>query len=76
MMQQPEIKMLNDFQVTLIIQNGALIFKQEIDPGLKISYEAITVDGELAFFRHLPTGREVSSPPLVAIVNTYIALCS
>jgi hypothetical protein len=75
-MKQPEIKMLNDFQVTRIIQNGALIFCQETDSHRKISYEAITVDGKLAYFKHLPTGRELSSPPLVAIVNTYIALCS
>jgi hypothetical protein len=76
MMKQPEIKMLNDFQVTRIIQNGALIFCQETASHLKISYEAITVDGKLAYFKHFPTGQEVSSPSLVAIVNIYIALCS
>jgi hypothetical protein len=75
-MKQPEIKVLNDFEVTTIIQNGALIFKQETDPSMKISYEAIMVDGKLAYFKHLPTGQEISSPPLLAIVNTYIALCS
>jgi hypothetical protein len=75
-MKQPEIKMLNDFEVTRIIQNGALIFSQDTDDSMPISYEAITVDGELAHFKHLRTGREISSPPLVAIVNMYIALSS
>jgi hypothetical protein len=51
MMNQPEIKMLNNLGVTKIIQNGALIFNQEVASSTAIAYEAILVDDKLAYFK-------------------------
>jgi hypothetical protein len=75
MNQQPDIRLRNDFQTLMRIENGAVSFSQPEDLNLKPSYRAITVNDQLAFMRSRKTGITLMEDPvLMAVVQSVLAL--
>lgn len=75
-MSQPEITVINDFQILLLIQNGTIVLEQAEDLGLPITYRAIAIDSQLAYVRSIDTGRVlIENIPLMVTVNSIMAMC-
>lgn len=75
-MEQPEIILLNDYQILMRIDNGAIVSAQKEDPLLAITYRAIVVNGKVAYMRSHKTGKTLlDNPVLMAIVQAVMAMC-
>lgn len=58
---QPTVKLVNEFQILMIIEDGEIIGVQREDVRLNSSWQAIIVNERVAFMRSVKTGKVVSN---------------
>jgi hypothetical protein len=68
MLQQAEIRIINDTQTLKLFQNGALVINAQENLFLQPTYRAVVINGEVAHTVSIATGNTLFEKPELMII--------